>query len=118
MKNVLLAILLLLPLIANAQDMMQKAMEMQQCVQGIDQAELRDLEQRSQTLQQELKSLCDSGKDEQALKHAMEFGKVIMNSNSMKKMRECSKIMEGFIPEIPFADYDKDFENVNVCEGL
>jgi predicted lipoprotein len=118
MKKLLMTVLLLLPVLANAQDMMQKMMAMQQCMEGIDQNELRQLEQKARQFEAELKGLCASGKDQQAQSEAIAFSKQVMASKSLVQVRECSKIMEGMIPEIPFADLEKDYGDMNVCENL
>ena len=64
---------MLLPLFALAQSpqgmnnpdmqkMMQKMQEMQACMEKVDQSELKSIEQRSQQIEAEVKSLCAGGK--------------------------------------------------------
>lgn len=118
MKILLFVTLLLNSLLVSAQDPMQKMLEMQQCIQGIDQAELRQLEQKSRQFQARLQSLCANGSEAKARQEAMAFGTEVMKSKTLAKVRECSKIMEGMLPEIPYADIEADYTDKKVCDSI
>lgn len=80
------------------QQMMQQMQKMQECMQAIDQAEMQALEARGNQMNAEVKALCAAGKRDEAEAKAMAFGQETAQSNSLKKMAECGKGMEGMRP--------------------
>ncbi len=120
-------LLLLMPMVALAQDyqsmseedvqkMMQQMQEMQSCMQNVDQAKLKVLEQRSDQVEAEVKALCASGKRDEAQKKVISFGKEMAKDPAMKAMRKCGETMKGMTPKAPFIDQDKDRSSRHVCD--
>ena len=68
------------------QNMMQQMEKMQTCMQGIDQSRLEAFEQRASTLEAEVKSLCASGKRDDAQQQAMDFGQEVASNPDIQKM--------------------------------
>lgn len=99
------------------QTMMQNMGKVQTCMKNIDQSEIKALEQRSNKIQTELKSLCASGKHKAAQEKAISFAKEISQMSSMKTILECSEIMKSVMPKISIPDFSKDFSNTNVCDS-
>lgn len=99
----------------NMQQMMVQMQKMQQCLQQVDEAELRQYEARINQLQPELKSLCQQGKRDEAQQKAIAFGKEIADSESIKIIKACTKNMQtnGFMPAMP--DFD-DLKDRHVCD--
>jgi len=89
---------------ADMQNMMQKAQEMQLCMQGVDQSKLQELEQQASKVGTEVKSLCSSGKRDEAQQQASSFAQGLMSDPDMQKIVECGKKMSGMLPEIPYMD--------------
>jgi predicted lipoprotein len=127
MKMPVIILLLLMPIISFAQNymgmneqdmqkMMQQMQKMESCMQNVDQTKLKVLEQRSYQLEAELKSLCASGKREEAQAKAISFGKEIAQDPTMQAMRKCGEIMEGMMPKIQFIDQHKDLTDHHVCD--
>ena len=128
MKIIVSILLLLAPVIASAQNyqnmneadmqnMMQMMQKMQECMAKVDQSALEGLEQRSEEMEAEIKSLCEQGKNKQAQKKAIAFGKEMMNNEALKQMRKCSEITEGLVPEgsVPSWEDEYDFSKQDVC---
>jgi len=127
MKILASILLLLMPMVTVAQNyqgmnegdmqkMMEQMQEMQSCMQNVDQAKLKVLEQRSYEIEAEVKSLCTSGKRDEAQKKAISFGKEVAKDPTMQAMRKCGEMMKGMTPNMPFMDQDKDYSSHHVCD--
>jgi len=121
-------ILLLIPTAAFAQNyqgmseedmqkMMQPMLMMQSCMKDVDQTGMKALEKRSNQLEAEVKSLCASGKREEAQAKAISFGKEMMEDPAMQTMRKCGEMMEGMMPKTPFMDQHEDRSDGHVCDS-
>ena len=109
---------LLLPVIASAQNypgmggmsesdmqnMMQQAQKMQTCMQGIDQTRMKALEQQASKLEAEVKSLCAGGQRDAAQQEAIAFAREMSSDPDIQKIMECSKMMSGMMPQIPYME--------------
>jgi hypothetical protein len=129
MKNTIYAAILLMPILVSAQNipgvdpqkmqaMMQKAQEMQACMQKVDQTEMKAFQQRVKQTGEEVKALCSAGKRAEALSKAMSFSKEIASSTTMQEMKKCGEIMKGFMPdfsEITRA-YQDDGSKGHICD--
>ena len=129
MKISAIILLLLIPIVAFAQNyqdmseedmqkMTQQMQKMETCMQNIDQAKLKVLEQRTYQFEAEVRSLCDSGKREEAQAKTISFGKEIANDPTMQAMRKCRKMMKGMLPKMPYMDQHKDSSNRHVCDQV
>jgi hypothetical protein len=127
MKISAIILLLLMPIVTFAQNyqgmseedmqkMTQQMQKMETCMQNVDQAKLKVLEQRSHQFEAELKSLCASGKREEAQAKAISFGKEIANDPTMQAMRKCREMMKGMMPKMPFMDQHEDPSGHHVCD--
>ena len=129
MKNTIYFAILLMPILVSAQNipgvdpqkmqaMMQKAQEMQACMQNVDQTEMKAFQQRLKQTGDEVKGLCTAGKRAKARSKAISFSKEIASSTTMQEMKKCSEIMKGFMPdfsEITQA-YQDDGSKGHVCD--
>ena len=101
-------------------NMMQKAMEVQICMEKIDQAELQALEQRANAFEAEVEALCAEGKRDKAQKKAIAYGKEMAKNPVLQDMKKCTEPMQGVMQQMPMMqqemDYDKDYENIHVCD--
>jgi hypothetical protein len=127
MKISAIILFLLMPMVALAQNyqdmnekdmqkMMQQMQEMQSCMQNVDQAKLKVLEQRSDQVGAEVRALCASGKRDEAQKKVISFGKEMAKDPAMKAMRKCGETMKGMMPKTPFIDQDQDRSSQHVCD--
>ena len=129
MEKMTITLLLILPVLASAQNfqnmseadmrnMMQQAEKMQACMAGIDQSDLERIEQRANQVQAKLEALCASGKRDEAQQEGIAFAREISSNESMKKMQTCSKIMEGVMPGMPtmFLDAPDEGDNRHICD--
>ena len=132
MKVSAIILLLLMPMVAVAQNyqnmseedmqkMMQQAQKMQSCMQNIDQAKLKAIDQRSSQILANIDSLCASGKRDEAQAKAISYGKEMAKDPTMQAMRKCSEMMsgemmEGMMPKTPLMDLDKDLSSRHVCD--
>lgn len=101
---------------ADIQKMMQKMEKMQACMEKIDQSKMKSLEQRAQKMEAEVKSLCASGKRDQAQKKAIAFGKDLSSDPTVKSLMKCGEMMKGTLPDIVFADLEKAGADHHVCD--
>ena len=102
----------------NMMKMMQQAQKAQACMQDIDTSEFDRLEQEGRKLEAEIKALCASGKRDQAQQQAIAYSKEMMALPAMQKMRECSELMRGMLPEMPFDNFEEEFKNKNICDEM
>lgn len=114
---------LLFPLVSLAQqDMMAQMQEMSQCMQSIDQNEMKVLEQNSKQFQIEVTTLCENDKRSEAQEKAIEFSKQMMDSNVMKSMNKCLEkmpaSMQGMMPDMNPDELIKDFSKHHVCDEI
>ena len=130
MKISMLLVILFIPLTVFAQDfsgfdpqqmqgMMQKAQEMQACMQNIDQTEIKALERQAKQMQAEVRKLCGAGKRDQALDRAIAFSQKVVKSSAMQEMKKCGEKMMDMMPELSqFAkDYSNDNSDGHICDN-
>ena len=101
---------------ADMQNTMQQMQKMQSCMSNVDQESLKALEQRSYQIEAEVKSLCASGKRDEAQETAISMGKEMMSNPAMQEMKKCGEMMQGMVPQMAFMDQDKDFSDKHVCD--
>ena len=132
MKKLAITLLLLTPITSFAQNpmgmserdmgkMMQKMQEAQACMEKIDQSELEELERKAEKFETEMKSLCASGKRDEAQERAMVYMKEIVNSSVVKEAKRCGEMMkgamQGMMQDMPFMNQDKDYSSKHVCDS-
>ena len=127
MKKLVMAIFLLSPAVAVAQqgmdqEMMQQLQEMSACMATIDQNEINELEKESNKFEAEMNDLCKSGKRDEAQKKAIKFSQKVMKSPAMVTMRKCTEkmpaAMKGMVPDMSAEKIAKDFSNHHVCDEM
>ncbi len=103
---------------ADMQKMMQGAQAMHTCMQNVDQAAMERFRIESEQLQTDIKSLCAAGKRDEAQNKVLSFGKKAAKDPAMKAMAECSKPMQGMLPQqaMPYADAEHEYANRHVCD--
>ncbi len=104
---------------ADMHRMMQGMQAMQQCMAKVDTAKMERLGQEGEKVQAEVESLCKAGKRDAAQARAMEFGMRVAKDPDMQTMRECSKPMQGMMPQqmMPYTDIEQD-KNRHVCDNI
>lgn len=98
------------------QQMMQQAQGMQTCMQNIDQAEMQAFEQRAQQMQSETQALCASGKRDEAMQVAMDFGKEVSSNKAMQEMKKCGEGMKNMMPKI-IAQTSEQQKAGHICDN-
>lgn len=127
MKKLFCLAMLALPAVAFAQNypgmnqgdmqkMMQQMQKVQQCMEGIDQSQLNDLQQRAEQMKKEIDTLCAQGNRSEAQKTALSFSKEIAKDPSMNQMRKCGELSQDAIPNMPTMYDEKDMANKHVCD--
>ena len=127
MKISTIFLFLLLPVVSFAQNyqgmneadmekMMQQMQKVESCMENVDQSKLKALEQSSRQMQEEVESLCASGKRDQAQKKAISFGKKVASDPAVKTMKKCGEMMKGMMPKMSFPDLEKDYSSRHVCD--
>jgi len=105
----------------NGQDMskiMEQAQKAQACMQSIDQSKLEEIKKGSEQMETDIRALCDSDKRDEAQEKAIDYSRKMMKSEAMVKMRECTELMRGMLPEMPFDDFEEKMASSNVCDEL
>lgn len=96
---------------------MLQMQNMQACMEGVDQAALQALELRSSQLDNELKSLCASGKRDEAQQLAISFGQEMAKTSVLQEMKRCGEMMKGVaMPNMPSIK-DTDYSVHHVCDN-
>jgi hypothetical protein len=129
MKGLIASLLLIVPVVAGAQNyqnmseadmqkMMQQMQQAQACMASVDQSELKKFEQRTNQMEASVKALCASGKRDEAQQEAIAFGREVASTPAMQKMQECSKMMQGAMPGMPTPhDYaGSEGDTKHICE--
>jgi hypothetical protein len=124
----LILILAFLPSLAMAQSnsgmsqdmmkMMEQAQKAQACMQNIDTSEFEEIEQEGRKMETRIKSLCTDGKRDEAQKQAIAYSREMMSRPAMKQIRECSEMLRGMIPKMPFDNFEEEFENKHICDEI
>ena len=132
MKKLTITLLCLMPITSFAQNpmgmsegdmqkMMQQMQAAQACMEKIDQSELDALEKKANQIEAEMKSLCASGKRDEAQEKAMVYMKQVVNSPAVKQAKRCGEMMkdsmQGMMPDAPFMNEDKDYTSQHVCDS-
>ena len=129
-----IAFLLLLPVLAyaekpattgdesmseqNMQRMSERMQEMQKCLNSINKADLKKVEKRSIEFEKKIRSLCATGKRDQAQKEALSYGKKISTMPAMQSMKKCAEKIQGLMQDMPMPGQDMDFSNRHACDEL
>jgi len=102
----------------DTQNMMQQMQKMQVCMQSVDQSRLQGYEQQAKTVEAEVKSLCASGKRDEAQQKAVAFAQEFASDPDARKMMECTKMMNSAMPKMPFMDQANESGNSvrHVCD--
>lgn len=129
MKTAFILVVLLAPVYAlaqnpgamnkgNMQNMMQVMQQVQECMAGIDEAKMQELQVKSEKMSREIDSLCSQGKRDKAQKTAISFGKEIVSDPTMKQMQKCGEMAQGAMPMMGNVEtYDeKEYANRHVCD--
>ncbi len=103
---------------ADMENVMQQMQRMQQCMESVDQNELKKLEHVGREMESTIKSLCAKGKRDQAQKEALGFAKEMSKNSAIQSMRKCAKIVEGMMPKNPLMMDDvESYKNSHVCDN-
>ncbi|MBL4623072.1 MAG: hypothetical protein JKY89_11820 [Immundisolibacteraceae bacterium] len=95
--------------------MMAKMEQVQSCIQQIGQRKLKQLEQRTQQLQIEVKQLCADDKLAQAQARAVSFGKQLANDDQIISMKRCTEMMTGVLPSSLLQVFEDQLASQHVC---
>jgi len=88
--------------------MMQQAQKMQACMGSIDQSQISAFEQRSKAAEARVKSLCASGKRDEAQDEAMAFALEMKANPEIQKIMECTKGMGNMMSGMPYMGQGQD----------
>ena len=99
-------------------NMMQKAQQMQACMQGLDQSRLQQLEQQARQVETEVKALCSSGQRDDAQKEAGSFAREMLDNPDIQKIMKCGEHMRGMLPQMPYMNQadNTDPSGNHVCD--
>ncbi len=102
----------------NMQNMMQVMQQVQECMAGIDEAKLQELQVKSEKMSREIDSLCSQGQRDKAQKTAITFGREIASDPTLKQMQKCGEMAQGALPMMENVEtYDeKEYANRHVCD--
>lgn len=97
-------------------NMMQQFMQVQQCMQNVDQAALHHVEQQTIQFTNEVKALCAAGKRDEAQSKAMAFGQSMKDKPVIKSIQKCGNLVRELLPSIPMSENDMD-STLHVCDS-
>lgn len=129
MKISVIALSLLLPAIAFAQEMpsmnqtdienmMNNLQGVETCMQNIDEKKLDELKRGAERVKSEVDALCRAEKRSQAQAMAVLYGKKMANDPTMQAMMKCVEPMKGMMKSVPMMPFDEVIENSDrhVCD--
>lgn len=129
MKITVIALSLLLPAIALAQEMpsmnqadienmMNNLQGVETCMQNIDENKLDELKRGAERVESEVDALCRAGERAQAQAMAVSYGKKIATDPTMQAMMKCVEPMKGMMKSVPMMPFDEVMENsdTHVCD--
>lgn len=129
MKISLIALSLLLPAIAFAQEMpsmnqadienmMNNLQGVETCMQNIDEKKLDELKSGAERVKSEVDASCRAGKRSQAQAMAVSYGKKMANDPTMQAMMKCVEPMKDMMKSAPMMPFDEVIENSDrhVCD--
>lgn len=99
------------------EQMMNQAMEMQACFANLDQQALAAIGEQAQRMAEEVKSLCQAGKREQAQNTAIQFGKTVARDKTVQAARECGEMMRGMMPNLDYPTSEEEMKGRHVCDS-
>ena len=102
----------------NMQNMMQVMQQVQECMAGIDEAKLQELQVKSEKMSREIDSLCSQGQRDKSQKTAITFGREIASDPTLKQMQKCGEMAQGALPmmgEVKTYD-EKEYAGKHVCD--
>lgn len=129
-KIIVIALCFLFPVAVAAQNQnpnmqgkdMEKLMQaMQQCMEKVDQEELRKLEEEGEKFEREIRELCAQGKRDKAQKQAIRYSKMMKKNPTLIQMKECGEIAKGLMPEGSMPEqeeFDFDPSKEHVCDDM
>ena len=86
------------------------------CVENIDEEKMKEFEQRSLEVENEVNALCAAGKRDEAEKKAVSFGKEIASDPMMQQIQKCNKMMESMLSKMDYNMKDVDIDDRHVCD--
>ncbi|MGB0908865.1 MAG: hypothetical protein ACPGYT_00760 [Nitrospirales bacterium] len=86
------------------------------CMEKLDLSLMDGLEKEGEKMEAEIGALCQSGKRQEAQNRAMKYATEMMGRPEMKKMQECSKMVAGMMPKMPYKKYEEMGKNQHVCD--
>lgn len=98
------------------EQMMHNMQAMQECMAGIDQAEMQAFQQKAEAMDAEVKALCAEGKRDAATKRAMAFGKEAAASDLMRQMQKCGQDMKNMMPQTAQTHEHDGGKPQHVCD--
>ena len=85
-------------------------------MKGLDRSAFKGLEEEGKKMEAEITAMCRSENRDAAQDTAMAYGKGMMNRPEIQKMRECSKLAGGMLPQMPFEKFSEENKNRHVCD--
>lgn len=124
----LILMLILLPGLAVAQDnagmpkdmtqMLLQAQKAQACMEGIDKSEMDKFEREGTQMEAKIKSLCNSGKRDEAQEQAIAYSREMIDSSAMQEIKKCTELMRGMLPDMPFDNLEEKMASTNICDEM
>ncbi len=100
------------------QALIQQAQQAQLCMQDIDTSVFDKMEKEGSQVESKVKALCANGQRGKAQKVAIDYSRKMMNSEEMKKVRECGESLRGMMPVMPYDNMEENFKNKHVCDEI
>lgn len=102
------------------EQMQQNAEEMQECFQNIDQKVLDRLEEEGKQVEEDIRRLCKSGREDEARSRALDYAGKVNGSEAVRAMRQCGMMAKGMMGAMPMMMEmpEKKEEYKNLCDGM
>lgn len=101
---------------ANLQQLQQHALEMQACLDSIDQSELERLRADSAAVEADIRGLCSAGQRDAAQARAVEFGQRVAATPEMSELAGCTTMLGEMLPPITAMAVAEAADREHVCD--
>ncbi len=104
---------------ADMQQMMQRAGELQACMEQVDEAAMQAMQAEGEAKAAEIEALCGAGERDAAQQAAMTWGLEMSRSPQMQQMQTCMQMMREMMPNLPAPVLAPDAESLDakhICD--
>jgi hypothetical protein len=90
--------------------------EVGKCMKQVDQDAVMAVKNESESVNREIKRLCEADRSNDARKVALEFAKKMAADPEIEKIRKCASLIGQDVPGLPEIPGPEELENRDICD--